>query len=238
MFSKKIIVSDVPDLLSILKESFFQREGFEMECVIDAEEAFRLIEAESPSMAILDLSSLGEDGLECCRRVKADPLLQMTPLLCVLGSDQTGLEEACWKAGCDQVVGRPLSALRLLDDACSLLGVSRRLARRFPVSFHLEFSLLENKTHVGMAVNLNMGGMFLGSEFIYPIDTRLTLEFTLPGYRMPLQCAARVAWVNHPEWIKKNHLPSGMGLEFLELSGPAASALQDFLDSLMTGNKA
>lgn len=237
MFSKQIIVSDVPDLLAILEESFFQREGFGMVCVIDADEAFRSIEAESPAMAILDLSSLGKEGLECCRRVKADPMLQVTPMICILGSDQTELEDACWQAGCDQVVGRPLSALRLLDDACSLLGVSRRLARRFPVSFHLEFSLLENKRHVGVAVNLNMGGMFLGSEFIYPIDTRLSIEFTLPGYRMPLLCTARVAWVNHPEWIKKNNLPSGMGLEFVDLSGPAASALKDFLDGLMIDNK-
>ncbi len=235
MFSKKIIVSDVPDLLAILTESFFQREGFGMDCVIDADEAFRLIEADAPAMAILDLSSLGEKGLDCCRRVKSDPLLQVTPMICVLGSDQGELEEACWKAGSDLVVGRPLSALRLLDEACSLLGVSRRLARRFPVGFQLEFSLLENKKHVGTAVNLNTGGMFLGSEFIYPIETRLLLEFTLPGYRMPLQCSARVAWVNHPEWIKKNNMPSGMGLEFFDLSGPSQAALHDFLENLMAG---
>ena len=91
MFSKKIIVSDVPDLLAILEGSFFQREGFGMDCVIDADEAFRLIESGSPAMVILDLSSLGESALECCRRVKSDPLLQVTPLICVLGHDQGDL---------------------------------------------------------------------------------------------------------------------------------------------------
>ena len=34
----------------------------------------------------------------------------------------------------------PLAAERFLDAACGLLGISRRLARRFPVSFQLAFS--------------------------------------------------------------------------------------------------
>ncbi|MCK4536186.1 MAG: response regulator [Desulfuromonadales bacterium] len=233
MFSKKIVVSDVFDLLTILKGSFFQREGFDLVRVIDGEEAFRAIEAESPAMAILDLSSLGEQGIECCKRVKSDPLLLITPVILLLPEDRNDLTESCWQAGCDAVLERPLSALRLLDDTCGLLGISRRLARRFPVSFKLEFSLQSTKKYLGTAVNLNAGGMFLSTEHIYPIDTKLSLEFTLPGYRIPLQCAARVAWVNHPEWIKKNNLPCGMGVQFLELGGTSGAALCDFLGNLL-----
>ena len=234
LFSKKIVASDVFDLLTILQESFFQRERFELIRVIDGEEAFKAIEAESPAMAILDLSSLGQQGIECCQRVKNDPLLVVTPIIFLLPEHQTNLAEACWHAGCDAVIGRPLSALRLLDEACGLLGISRRLARRFPVSFQLEFSPSSQKRHLGTAVNLNIGGMFLGSDHIYPIETRLKLEYTLPGYTMPLTCTARVAWVNHPEWVKKNNLPCGMGLEFFELSGTSEAALRNFLDSLMS----
>ena len=234
MFTKKIVISDVSDLLDVLGDSFFRREGFRLIRVIDADEAFTHIESDSPALAILDLSSLGEAGVECCRRIKNDPLLQVTPVIIVLGADQSGFADRCWQAGCDQILGRPISALQLLDDACNLLGISRRLARRFPVSFHLEFSLHELKKHVGTAVNLNLGGMFLSSEYIYPIDTRLSLEFTLPGYRMPLNCSARVAWVNHPEWIKKNNLPCGMGLEFLDMSGSSEAALRDFMANLIT----
>ena len=233
MFSKKIVVSDVSDLLAVLEESFFRREGFELIRVIDGEEAYRAIEAESPAMAILDLASLGQPGLDCCQRVKNDPLLVVTPIIFLLPEDQPVLTESCWRAGGDSVIERPLSALRLLDEACGLLGISRRLARRFPVSFQLEFSPHKQKRHHGTAVNLNIGGMFLGSDHNYPIETRLTLEFSLPGYTMPLSCKARVAWVNHPEWVKKNNLPCGMGLEFCDLGGISAAALRNFLDSLV-----
>lgn len=233
MFSKQIVVSDVFDLLAILEESFFRRDGFELLRVIDADEAFRAIEAESPAMAILDLSSLGQQGIECCRRVKSDPLLMVTPIICLLSKETKDWAENCWQAGCDSVIERPLSALRVLDEACGLLGISRRLARRFPVSFQLEFTPIHQKKHLGTAVNLNLGGMFLASEHSYPIDTRISLEFTLPGYTIPLACLARVAWVNHPEWIKKNNLPAGMGIEFVELSGASEAILGDFLDNLV-----
>lgn len=236
MLTKKIIISDVPDLIDIMEKSFFQREGFEMVPIIASDEAFQCIETDAPALAVLDLSSLGAEGIECCRRLKNDSLLQVTPIILVLGVEQVDWKNSCWGAGCDQVLERPLSALQLLDDACGLLGISRRLARRFPVSFHLEFSLQASKKHVGTAVNLNTGGMFLASESIYPKDTRVVLEFTLPGFTMPLQCSARVAWINHPEWVKKNNLPCGMGVEFIDLSGTADVALQDFLDNLISGD--
>ena len=235
MLTKKIVVSDVPDLIDIMEKSFFQREGFQLVRIIEANEAFQCVETDSPALAILDLSSLGVEGIECCRRLKNDSLLQVTPIILLLGDNQRDLQSSCWDAGCDQVLGRPLSALQLLDDACGLLGISRRLARRFPVSFHLEFSPQANQKHVGTAVNLNTGGMFLASESIYPKETRIILEFTLPGYTMPLQCPARVAWINHPEWVKKTNMPCGMGVEFIDLGATAKIALQDFLDNLMNG---
>ncbi|HKL20730.1 MAG TPA: response regulator [Tichowtungia sp.] len=236
MLTKKIVLSDVPDLVDIMEKSFFQRDGFEMVRVIESDEAFQCIETDSPALAILDLSSLGAEGIHCCRRLKSDPLLQVTPIILILAENQLGLKSRCWDAGSDQVLERPLSALQLLDDACNLLGISLRLARRFPVSFHLEFRRDNDKKHVGIAVNLNIGGMFLASEVLYPQDASIILEFTLPGYTMPIGCLARVAWINHPEWVNKNNLPSGMGVEFLDLSGTAEIVLQNFLDQLMKIN--
>ena len=233
MLTKKIVLSDIPDLVDIMEKSFFQRDGFELVGIIEPDEAFQCIETEAPALAVLDLSSLGVEGIECCQRLKSDSLLQVTPIILILAEDQLELKNRCWDAGSDQVLGRPLSALQLLDDACGLLGISRRLARRFPVSFHLEFSLDDSKRHIGTAVNLNTGGMFLASETIYPQNTRIVLEFTLPGHKMPVRCSARVAWTNHPEWVNKNSLPCGMGVEFLDLGGKSRIVLQDFLDQLM-----
>ena len=233
MPTKKIVLSNDPLLLTILHNSFFQREGFVMVLVQDGQTGFQAIEAEEPTLAVFDLLHLGEQALDCCRAIKSDPLLATTPVLLLLPEQaKEGLADDCWAAGCDAVVHRPLAAERFLDAACGLLGISRRLARRFPVSFQLAFLDTKQKKHLGSCVNLNLGGMFLATEILFPVDTELTVEFVLPGFQMALQSSVRVAWVNHPEWRKKNSMPCGVGLEFVSVSPSFAAALREFLESL------
>ena len=233
MPNKKIVLSNNPLLLTILHNSFFQREGFDMVLVQDGQTGFQAIEAEEPTLAVFDLMHLGEQALDCCRAVKGDPLLATTPVLLLLPEDAgEDLADDCWDAGCDAVVHRPLAAERFLDAACGLLGISTRLARRFPVSFELSFLDSKQKKHVGLCANLNLGGMFLATETLFPVDTELAVEFVLPGFKMALQNAARVAWVNHPEWLKKNSMPCGVGLEFISVSQSFVTALQEFLESI------
>ncbi len=233
MPNKKIVLSNNPLLLSILRNSFFQREGFDMVLVQDGQTGFQAIEAEEPTLAAFDLMHLGEQAVDCCRAVKGDPLLAATPVLLLLPEDaEEDLADDCWAAGCDAVVHRPLAAERFMDAACGLLGISRRLARRFPVSFQLSFLDCKQKKHVGLCVNLNLGGLFLATETLFPVDTELAVEFVLPGFKMALQNTVRVAWVNHPEWRKKNSMPCGVGLEFISASPAFVAALQEFLESI------
>lgn len=233
MPSKKIVLSNDAVLLAILKNSFFQREGFGMVLVQDGQTGFQAVEAEAPTLAVFDLALLGEQALDCCRKIKGDPLLAATPVLLLLpDTPPEDLADECWNAGCDAVVHRPLAAERFLDAACGLLGISRRLARRFPVSFQLDFLDSGQKKHEGSCINLNAGGMFLATETLFPVDTSLTVEFTLPGFQAPLQSAVRVAWVNHPEWRKKNSMPCGLGVQFKNPGRVFAKALQEFIDGL------
>ena len=233
MTTKKIILSHNQALLEILNNSFFQREGFELILLGEDETGIEQIELEAPCMAIFDLTQMGEQALESCRILKADPLLSITPLL-LLPPQQANSElaDACWAAGCDAIVEQPLVADKLLDAACKLLGISRRLARRFPVNFQLELLDSKQKSHAGSCINLNNGGMYLATETLFPMDTIMQLEFTLPGLRSALSCQVRVAWINHPEWRKKLSLPCGMGVQFVGMSPSIKIVLQDFLNRM------
>jgi DNA-binding response OmpR family regulator len=233
MPTKKIVLSHDSALLAILENSFFQREGFEMVQVKDGQTGYEAVEMEAPTMAVFDLGRLGAQALTCCRSIKEDPLLSQTPVLLLLPDDAEGdLADQCWDAGCDAVVHRPLAAERFLDAACGLLGISRRLSRRFPVSFQLQFVDEKLDKHFGSCINLNAGGMFLATETLFPVDTTLTIEFTLPQLNVSLSRPVRVAWVNHPEWRKKNAMPCGMGLQFLEVTLEFRTILEDFIKRL------
>jgi CheY-like chemotaxis protein len=232
MPAKKIVLSDDAALLAILKNSFFQREGFELILARDGQTGFQAVEIEAPALVVFDLSLLGEQALDSCRAIKSDPLLATTPVMLLLPDKAPeDLADDCWHAGCDAVVHRPLAAERLLDAACELLGISHRLARRFPVKFQLEFQDNKQKKHVGICVNLNSGGLFIATESLFPVNTNLILEFCLPGSNDSLNIPARVAWVNHPEWLKKGSLPFGLGVQFITPELAVRIRLDAFLDT-------
>lgn len=233
MPTKKIVLSDDPALLEIFKNSFFQQENFAMVTVKDGQTGFQAVEAEAPSMAVFDIALLGEQAIECCRSIKHDALLANTPVLLLLPENaMESMADDCWNAGTDAVVHRPLEASRFLDAAFGLIGISRRLARRFPVSFKLKFLDSRQKQHTGICRNINVEGMYLATGVLFPVDTELSIEFTLPGFQSPISVIVRVAWVNHPEWLKKDSLPYGMGLEFINRSAAFTEILQDYVDLL------
>ena len=204
-----------------------------MVLVEDGQTGYQAVEAEAPSLAVLDIALLGDQAFECCRAIKQDALLSKTPVLLLLpeGAD-ADMAETCWQVGTDAVVHRPLEASRFLDAAFQLIGISRRQAKRFPVSFQLKFLDSRQKQHVGACVNINVEGMFLATEFLFPVDTQLSIEFILPGFQSPISVAVRVAWVNHPEWLKKDSLPYGMGLEFKNRSAAFNDIIQEYVGSL------
>jgi len=233
MLNKKIVLNDNPGLLSVLENSFFRREGFAMLLIEGYASGVQAVEAEAPALAVFDLEQMGEKALDSCRKIKQDHLLNSTPVLLLLPENVSEfLVEACWAAGCDAVIPRPLVAGRFLDAACGLLGISRRLARRFPVNFQLKILDTTQKKHAGSCVNLNAGGMFIATEILFPIDTRLVIDFVLPGLQSVLQCPVRVAWVNHPEWLKRNDMPCGLGVQFLKENSGLQTVLREFMESL------
>jgi len=222
VLTKKIVVTESAELLSVLETSFFRREGFNFFPVRSGDMIYRMVEAEAPAMAILDLEVLGSDGPDCCRCIKLDPLLGKTPRMVVLPMAGGGtLAEGCRQAGCEVLVARPLESGQLLDTACVLLGISQRLARRIPVDIRAAYAVAGGKRHAGRVINLHAGGLFIAAEKLFPVGTGLAWELALPGIDEPLRYQGRVAWVNHPEWLKRRDLPSGMGLQLLD-AGPAA----------------
>ena len=229
MNRKKILLTDDPELVHAMRSSFFRREGFSFLLAGSSQQAFEIIEEEDPVLAILDLTMAGEGGDGCCRRVKNDPLLRTTRIALIAPADVAEDLKRCHLAGCDAVISRPIDPHSLVAAACRILEIVDPAAPRIDVDFPLRCGVSSSALAPGRALNLNVGGMFIQTEQLLPVDAEMVVEFSLPSRPQGVRCRCRVAWVNHPEWVKVSRLQPGMGVEFLDLPVSCRQAIESFL---------
>jgi uncharacterized protein (TIGR02266 family) len=76
-------------------------------------------------------------------------------------------------------------------------------------------------------LNLSSGGIFIKTDTPLPIDSMLSLHFQLPGDLEPMNIQGRVVWIKQ----KANAFPSGMGVQFTELSQAHKKKIHAFVES-------
>ena len=230
---KKILLAEDAELLSVIKATFFGRRDFHLMTAEDAAEAFYLVEEEDPILVILDREMPG-GGDNCCRRIKDDPFLRPTPVILIASDDRPSTLQECRDAGCDAILFRPLSERQLLSAACELLGLPERLDPRIPVSLPTRFGRTPETYRSGRILDLSTGGLFLETSRLVPVGRTLEVELSLPEQPKPLIIQAKVSWVNHPEWMKSDLLPVGMGLQFHDLDPQVEKVLEAYLQGRST----
>jgi DNA-binding response OmpR family regulator len=88
----------------------------------NGEDAIRLIQSEKPLIALIDIMMPGIDGLEVCRRVRADAAVATTRLILVTArGQQTDVMEGI-KAGADDYIIKPFSPESLRQRVLANLG--------------------------------------------------------------------------------------------------------------------
>jgi DNA-binding response OmpR family regulator len=88
----------------------------------NGEDAIRLIQSEKPVAALIDIMMPGIDGLEVCRRVRADAAMAATRLILVTArGQQTDVQEGL-KAGADDYIIKPFSPENLRQRILTNLG--------------------------------------------------------------------------------------------------------------------
>ncbi len=90
-------------------------DGVRLSVVGDGEQALAYLRNEPgfedsprPHLVLLDLNLPRKDGLEVLREMRADPALARIPVIVLSSSTQTGVVDACYAAGANAFVGKPL----------------------------------------------------------------------------------------------------------------------------------
>lgn len=241
MSPKVLLVDDVRFFLE-LERSFLDREGFEVLTAESGPDAIDLARRERPAVILLDLHMPAMSGDEVCRTLKADPELQAIPVIMVTSGQKEEDQRRCLAAGCDGFLRKPLSQTELLETIGQFLKAPARVAQRVPVRVPVSLHPDEGgrgpegaaeaagRALDAMTIDISVGGLYV--ELLDPpaVGSRLTAEFTLPGFSVPVRVPVVVVWVNRPFDKVKGSVPSGMGLRFVE---PAA-AVKGILDLFVT----
>jgi DNA-binding response OmpR family regulator len=120
MADKVLIVDDALAARNLLK-GFFKEEGYEVVVASNGEEALELAERENPHVIILDIDMPGIDGIEVCKKLKAEDNTRFIPVIMATGLGDTYLEAL--EAGAEEFVCKPFHLAELSIRVKSMLSI-------------------------------------------------------------------------------------------------------------------
>ena len=123
--ARLLVVDDNPVVLLALSE-FMRAAGFEVAAGETGEEGLRLARANAPDLILLDVVLPDVNGVELCRRIKADPELKFL-FVVLLSTSETSADSKIsgLDAGADGYIARPIENRELLARVQALLRIQR-----------------------------------------------------------------------------------------------------------------
>lgn len=229
MNNKTILIADDARFFVELEKTFLRREEFTIITATSGEEMLKATFTSLPDLVFVDLYMPGLNGDECCRIIKADPRTKHIPVVIVTLSGKEDDTSRCWKAGCNDMLFKPINRERFVSMARKYLQIVERDQIRYFARLQIYFGKEAGQRLSDYAINLSTGGVFLETSNTMPENTPLIAEFVLPNRNITISCKARVAWVNDPDAIKNQNLPVGMGIQFLNLSEENLDAIRSYI---------
>jgi len=115
-----LVVDDEEDIRELVVLNL-DREGYTVLTCETGEQALALAKAKTPDLVVLDLMLPGIDGLEVCKRLKADPTLQPVPVVMLTAKGEESDIVAGLELGADDYVTKPFSGKVLVARVRRLL---------------------------------------------------------------------------------------------------------------------
>jgi CheY-like chemotaxis protein len=115
-----LVVEDDPETRQFYSAAL-ARGGFRIEQAHNGFQALEKALESSPDLIVTDIAVPGLDGIELCRRLRADARTRAIPLLAITGYDDRHYPDRARLAGANRVLSKPCDAELLLREARSLL---------------------------------------------------------------------------------------------------------------------
>lgn len=104
----KVLVVDDDELTRSVLIRVLRIEGHDVSAAVDGTEALEKVAAESPDLILLDVVMPGIDGIEVCRRLKADAATEPIPVLILSGMTDRDSRLRGITAGANDYLTKPI----------------------------------------------------------------------------------------------------------------------------------
>ena len=114
-----LIVDDDPFIRKLIVTTLEGVSTFQLHQASDGEEAVEAARRESPRLVFLDIDMPRLDGIEACRRMRAEPAMAGARIVMLTASADDSARSRAAAAGADRFLTKPFSPLdllRLVDD--------------------------------------------------------------------------------------------------------------------------
>jgi putative two-component system response regulator len=120
-----VLVAEGDGSNRVLLSGLLERNGYRTIAVATGRDAITAAVEEAPDMLLLDVELEGPNGLDVCRRLRADPRTVALPIILVTGQTAAHDVVAGLDAGADEFVRKPYDEAELMARVRSVLRLAR-----------------------------------------------------------------------------------------------------------------
>jgi DNA-binding response OmpR family regulator len=108
MAQEVLVVEDEPDIRALIVHHL-ERDGFRCRTAGSGSEALAAVRTAAPDLVLLDVMLPGMDGLEVCRRLRADAAAAAVPIIMLTAKADEVDRVVGLELGADDYVSKPFS---------------------------------------------------------------------------------------------------------------------------------
>ncbi len=120
-----LVVDDEPDNFDVI-ETLLSEQNYQLHYAANGKSAIASLEAFQPDLILMDVMMPEMDGIEVCRRIKANPEWQIVPIIMVTALSSKSDLANCLNAGADDFISKPINSVEMRARVHSMLRIKQQ----------------------------------------------------------------------------------------------------------------
>ena len=120
-----LVVDDEPDNFDVI-ETLLSEQNYQLHYAANGKNAIASLEAFQPDLILMDVMMPEMDGIEVCRRIKANPEWQIVPIIMVTALNSKSDLANCLNAGADDFISKPINSVEMRARVHSMLRIKQQ----------------------------------------------------------------------------------------------------------------